>query len=133
MKSEVLQLYFQLLLNLLFNLLFNFELRTFQLSSSGQRLPPCLDRERQKKDAEYKHSGGDRNGHAETAVSLNCGADEKHHGDADEAADGADEGDGAGAAVGRVLLGQPQRVEREVRAADAEEENQTKNVASADG
>ena len=62
---------------------------------------------------------------------LDARADEEHHRHADEAADRADERDRAGAAVGRVLLGQPQRVEREVRAAEAEEEDAARRTTSA--
>src|ERR1044071_1321372 len=99
-----------------------FPLSTFYLRR--QRLAARFDREGQDQQTDEKRERGPGDRNAEAAVPRDPGAKDEHHRHADEPPGRADEGDRAAAAVGRVLLRQPQRVEGEVGAAEPEDEHQ---------
>src|SRR5436853_5877724 len=81
------------------NLLSNFVLCTLH-SLRGQLPAPRFLRKGQEEQTEQEDGRRHGDGNTEAAVRLDGGADEKHHGDADESADRTDERDGAGAAAG---------------------------------
>src|SRR5215469_10952372 len=65
-----------------------------------------------------RHHG---HGNAEGLEVAYAGADQERESRGEEAAEIGDEGERARAALGAVLLGQPERVDDEVRAAEAKE------------
>ena len=62
-----------------------------------------------------------RHGNSEGLEVADSRADQKCESGREETAEVGDEGEGAGAAFGSVLFGQPERIDDEIRAAEAEQ------------
>ena len=83
--------------------------------------------EGQEQESDDKGESGQRDGRAKGLIVANSGADQKGEAGRREPSDVRGKGKGAGAALGAVLLGEPEGIDDEVGAADAQEESkQTK-------
>src|SRR5438876_4797724 len=92
--------------------------------STRQWPAPRLEAEGHEEQPERKGNRGQGDRSAQAAEIGDASADQKHHRTPDESAGRADKRNSAGTAFRRVLLGYPQRIHCEVRAADTEKEYQ---------
>src|SRR5579884_878205 len=91
-------------------------------ASIRKRLPASLVRERQEEEPDYECERGKCNGRAYRSISRHSGADQKGRARGCEAPERSRECEAAGAALGRILLRDPQSEDAEARASDADEQ-----------
>src|SRR5262249_209207 len=84
------------------------------------RFPFCLFTKGEQRQSRGKRERRERDWRADRVEMLDAGADEKRDASAGESSDRRGERESARAAIGGVLLWQPQGVHREIAAADAE-------------
>src|SRR5260370_32820987 len=109
-----------------FGLHFGHVFFAFSMRLRRQSLPAGFRAKRNQEQTDRKGDGGKSNRYSERLKMLNAGANQKSDPGSAKSAKGRGESEGAGATFGRILLRQPQRVNRKIRAANTEKEQADK-------